>query len=203
MLENAILEHAKAINNLADALRGIGQVPLALPAKETVVNSTVTVTKTEKEPTGPFYWKDADTNYFGKESTKKALDKMLKEKASIVQIEEAEYSKLESELRERNAAAAAKEKVSKTIFSESAKLPEATVEDVIAAFTKYLPKDLDADERKARHAFVKPLLQRFGADKATNLKPEHRALAIQLVERKMAGENIDPEGTEFLEESVI
>lgn len=203
MLENAILEHAKAINNLADALRGIGQVPLALPAKETVVNSTVTVTKTEKEPTGPFYWKDADTNYFGKESTKKALDKMLKEKASIVQIEEAEYSKLESELRERNAAAAAKEKESKTIFSESAKLPEATVEEVIAAFTKYLPKDLDADERKARHAFVKPLLQRFGADKATNLKPEHRALAIQLVERKMAGEDIDPEGTEFLEESVI
>ncbi len=203
MLENAILEHAKAINNLADALRGIGQVPLALPAKETVVNSTVTVTKTEKEPTGPFYWKDADTNYFGKESTKKALDKMLKEKSSIVQIEEVEYAKLESELRERNAAAAAKEKESKTIFSESAKLPEATVEDVIAAFTKYLPKDLDADERKARHAFVKPLLQRFGADKATNLKPEHRALAIQLVERKMAGEDIDPEGTEFLEESVI
>jgi len=203
MLENAILEHAKAINNLADALRGIGQVPLALPAKETVVNSTVTVTKTEKEPTGPFYWKDADTNYFGKESTKKALDKMLKEKSSIVQIEEAEYAKLESELRERNAAAATKEKESKTIFSESAKLPEATVEEVIAAFTKYLPKDLDADERKARHAFVKPLLQRFGADKATNLKPEHRALAIQLVERKMAGEDIDPEGTEFLDESVI
>lgn len=203
MLENAILEHAKAINNLADALRGIGQVPLALPVKEAVVNSTVTVTKTEKEPTGPFYWKDADTNYFGKESTKKALDKMLKEKSSIVQIEEAEYAKLESELRERNAAAAAKEKESKTIFSESAKLPEATVEEVIAAFTKYLPKDLDADERKARHAFVKPLLQRFGADKATNLKPEHRALAIQLVERKMAGEDIDPEGTEFLEESVI
>lgn len=197
MLENAILEHAKAINNLADALRGIGQVPLALPAKETVV------TKPEKEPTGPFYWKDADTNYFGKESTKKALDKMLKEKSSIVQIEEAEYAKLEAELRERNAAASAKEKESKTIFSESAKLPEATVEDVIAAFTKYLPKDLDADERKARHAFVKPLLQRFGADKATNLKPEHRALAIQLVERKMAGEDIDPEGTEFLEESVI
>lgn len=197
MLENAILEHAKAINNLADALRGIGQVPLALPAKETVV------TKPEKEPTGPFYWKDADTNYFGKESTKKALDKMLKEKSSIVQIEEAEYAKLESELRERNAAAAAKEKESKTIFSESAKLPEATVEEVIAAFTKYLPKDLDADERKARHAFVKPLLQRFGADKATNLKPEHRALAIQLVERKMSGEDIDPEGTEFLEESVI
>ena len=197
MLENAILEHAKAINNLADALRGIGQVPLALPVKEAVV------TKPEKEPTGPFYWKDADTNYFGKESTKKALDKMLKEKSSIVQIEEVEYAKLESELRERNAAAAAKEKESKTIFSESAKLPEATVEEVIAAFTKYLPKDLDADERKARHAFVKPLLQRFGADKATNLKPEYRALAIQLVERKMAGEDIDPEGTEFLEESVI
>lgn len=201
MLENAILEHAKAINNLADALRGIGQLPLTglvnvlqpgeIPA---VISSEAAVEKAVKpkkeEPTGPFYWKDAETNFFGKESTKKALDKMLGEKKSIVVIEEAEYKTLEAELRERNAKAAEK------MATEKAVEPP-TVEDVIAAFTKYLPKDLDAEERKARHAFVKPLLQRFGVEKATMLRPEHRAEAIALVERKMAGADIDPTAANF------
>lgn len=201
MLENAILEHAKAINNLADALRGIGQLPLTglvnglqpdeIPA---VISSEAAVEKAVKskneEPTGPFYWKDAETNFFGKESTKKALDKMLGEKKSIVVIEEAEYKTLEAELRERNAKAA-----EKMATEKSAEVP--TVEDVIAVFTKYLPKDLDAEERKARHAFVKPLLQRFGVEKATMLRPEHRAEAIALVERKMAGADIDPTAANF------
>lgn len=205
MLENAILEHAKAINNLADALRGVGQVPLKFhtgveaPAVVTTEAVAASVEKAVKkvvdgpkkeEPTGPFYWKDAETNFFGKESTKKALDKMLGEKKSIVVIEEAEYKTLEAELRERNAKAAEK------MATEKAVEPP-TVEDVIAAFTKYLPKDLDAEERKARHDFLKPLLQRFGVEKATMLRPEHRAEAIALVERKMAGADIDPTAANF------
>lgn len=201
MLENAILEHAKAINNLADALRGVGQLPLTNPVNglqpdeiPAVISSEAAVEKAVKpkkeEPTGPFYWKDAETNFFGKESTKKALDKMLGEKKSIVVIEEAEYKTLEAELRERNAKAAEK------MATEKAVEPP-TVEDVIAVFTKYLPKDLDAEERKARHAFVKPLLQRFGVEKATMLRPEHRAEAIALVERKMAGADIDPTAANF------
>jgi len=208
MLENAILEHAKAINNLADALRGVGQLPLTglvnvlqtceIPAVISSEASGAVVEKAVKpkkeEPTGPFYWKDAETNFFGKESTKKALDKMLGEKKSIVVIEEAEYKTLEAELRERNAKAAEKMK-SETSAEKPAEVP--TVEDVIAVFTKYLPKDLDAEERKARHAFVKPLLQRFGVEKATMLRPEHRAEAIALVERKMAGADIDPTAANF------
>ena len=204
MLENAILEHAKAINNLADALRGVGQLPLTglvnvlqtceIPAVISSEASGAVVEKAVKpkkeEPTGPFYWKDAETNFFGKESTKKALDKMLGEKKSIVVIEEAEYKTLEAELRERNAKAAEK------MATEKAVEPP-TVEDVIAVFTKYLPKDLDAEERKVRHAFVKPLLQRFGVEKATMLRPEHRAEAIALVERKMAGADIDPTAANF------
>lgn len=71
-----------------------------------------------------------------------------------------------------------------TPTSDEAAVP--TVEDVIACFTKYLPKDLDAEERKARHAVVKPLLAKFGADKATNLKPENRAEAIAFIEGKLA-----------------
>lgn len=210
MLENAILEHAKAINNLADALRGVGQVPLKFhtsveaPAGVTTEAVAASVEKAIKpkkeEPTGPFYWKDAETNFFGKESTKKALDKMLGEKKSIVVIEEAEYKTLEAELRERNAKAAEKMK-SETSAEKPAEVP--TVEDVIAVFTKYLPKDLDAEERKARHAFVKPLLQRFGVEKATLLLPEHRAEAIALVERKMAGEDIDPSKANFDDEALV
>src|SRR5574343_1643084 len=137
MLENAILEHAKAINNLADALRGIGQVPLKFntsvesPAGVTTEAVAASVEKAVKKvvdgPTGPFYWKDAETNFFGKESTKKALDKMLGEKKSIVVIEEAEYKTLEAELRERNTKAA-----EKMATEKSAEVP--TVEDVIAVF---------------------------------------------------------------------
>ena len=95
-------------------------------------------------------------------------------------------------LRERNEKAQEKMKAEKEVPVEKVSTPSSneadvpSVEDVIAVFTKYLPKDLDAEERKARHAVVKPLLAKFGADKATNLKPEHRAEAIAFIEGKMA-----------------
>lgn len=204
MIENAILEHAKALNNLADAIRGIGQLPLGIApvAQEEVKKEEPKKTvKKDPEPTGPFYWEDTATEYFGKEDNIKALNKQLATKDTIKQISEDRYNELKAALQERNAKAAAKQKEEaeakpnkdKTVSELAGELPEASVEDVIACFTKYLPKELDADERKARHAFVKPLLQRFGADKATNLAPQFRALAINLVERKMAGEDIDPE----------
>ena len=62
-----------------------------------------------------------------------------------------------------------------------------------------LQAQLDAAERKVRHAFVKPMLERFGAAKASEIADEHRALAINLVQRKMAGEDIDPTDAEFEE----
>lgn len=222
MLEQAILEHAAALNNLADAIRGIGQLPLNLNPQVTIT-PTVTVAEVtakrdeenlsmkdakaaviaekmatkvakpaEAEAVGPFYWEDTETQYFGKEDSIKALNKQLATKDSIKQINEDRFNELTAALRERNAkaqekmAAEKKAPVEKASTSPSDEAVVPTVEDVIACFTKYLPKDLDAEERKARHAVVKPLLAKFGADKATNLKPEHRAEAIAFIEGKLA-----------------
>lgn len=212
MLEQAILEHAAALNNLADAIRGIGQLPLNLsqvhavtlnptPAQaeelKTAVEKPKKAQKEETSPTkveevGPFYWEDTETQYFGKEDSIKALNKQLATKDSIKQINEDRFNELTAALRERNAkaqekmAAEKKTPVEKASTSPSDEAVVPTVEDVIACFTKYLPKDLDAEERKARHAVVKPLLAKFGADKATNLKPEHRAEAIAFIEGKLS-----------------
>lgn len=210
MLEQAILEHAAALNNLADAIRGIGQLPLNLsqvhavtlnptPAQAEELKTAVAAEKPKKaqkeetsptkvEEVGPFYWEDTETQYFGKEDSIKALNKQLATKDSIKQINEDRFNELTAALRERNAEAQRKmkaaEKKTETQPADADSVP--SVEDVIACFTKYLPKDLDAEERKARHAVVKPLLAKFGADKATNLKPEHRAEAIAFIEGKLS-----------------
>lgn len=196
MLEQAILEHAAALNNLADAIRGIGQLPLNIaPSIEQKVEVKPAVDKPKKETAkpaeaeavGPFYWEDTETEYFGKEESIKALNKQLATKDSIKQIGEVRFNELVTALRERNEKAQEKMKAEKEGPVEKANEADVpSVEDVIAVFTKYLPKDLDAEERKARHAVVKPLLAKFGADKATNLKPEHRAEAIAFIEGKMA-----------------
>ena len=201
MLEQAILEHAAALNNLADAIRGIGQLPLNIaPSIEQKVEVKPAADKPKKETAkpaeaeavGPFYWEDTETEYFGKEESIKALNKQLATKDSIKQIGEARFNELVTALRERNEKAQEKMKAEKEVSVEKVSTPSSneadvpSVEDVIAVFTKYLPKDLDAEERKARHAVVKPLLAKFGADKATNLKPEHRAEAIAFIEGKMA-----------------
>lgn len=201
MLEQAILEHAAALNNLADAIRGIGQLPLNIaPSIEQKVEVKPAADKPKKETAkpaeaeavGPFYWEDTETEYFGKEESIKALNKQLATKDSIKQIGEARFNELVTALRERNEKAQEKMKAEKEVSVEKVSTPSSneadvpSVEDVIAVFTKYLPKDLDAEERKARHAVVKPLLAKFGADKATNLKPEHRAEAIAFIEGKLA-----------------
>lgn len=72
-----------------------------------------------------------------------------------------------------------------------------TEEDLIAVFQAYLPGDLSKPERAERREFVKPILARFGVSKATELAEEDRALAINLVQRKMAGEDVDPATDEF------
>ena len=219
MLEQAILEHAAALNNLADAIKASVPANLALaesyrasvlaysnqnenqlplnftpaadkPAEKQKKQKEDSSSTKVEEAVGPFYWEDTETEYFGKEESIKALNKQLATKDSIKQIGEARFNELATALRERNAKAQEKMKAEKEAPVEKASTQPAdsvpSVEDVIAVFTKYLPKDLDAEERKARHAVVKPLLAKYGADKATNLKPEHRAEAIAFIEGKLA-----------------
>jgi flagellum-specific peptidoglycan hydrolase FlgJ len=216
MLENAILEHAKALTLLAEAIKGMNTSLTVKTAitPETIVSEGVADSKSEaviaktikKEPTGPFYWEDTATEFFGKEDTIKALNKQLATKDTIKQVSEERYDELNAALQARNEVAKEKmagstkpEKKAEPVETDSAP----TLEDLVAAFTKYLPKELDAAERKERHAFVKPMLARFGAAKVTEMKPEFFALAINLVERKMAGEDVDPETADFAEAEVI
>ena len=170
-IENALLEHAKALTTLAEAIRGMS-VPAttAAPAPLTAVQAAEALKgSANKEPQfGP------------KEDEPKK--KVKKEEPKVEEQKKEEPKKEEA-----------------TTATEE--FP--TVEDVIDVFTQYLPKDLDADERSRRHKFVRPMLQRFGVEKATAIAPENRALAIDLVKRKMAGEDIDPERANFADESLV
>lgn len=172
-----------------------------------VITNTVSLDAgTDEEKSETIYWADNSTGEFGKVESLADYKALKKKAPGTVKIPESKYDDM--------SAAAAKaeksEKVEKKDTKKSAAKPqvedsgeEATLEDVIAAFSAYLPKDLDKDERAERAAFVKPLLTRFGAAKATELPAEHRALAIHLVERKMAGEDVDPETDGFADDESL
>ena len=74
-----------------------------------------------------------------------------------------------------------------------------TEQDLIDAFGAYLDPNLDEDEKAERRAFVGPIVKRFGAKKASAIPEEHRKLALNLLARKVAGEDVDPENDEFQE----
>ena len=154
---------------------------------------------------------------FGKVDTEAEYKALKKKAAGTYKVTESIYNEKLAELKakseadaqaKKDAAAAAKadkaaqakkEASATKAKKEAAPADAPSEEDLIAAFQAYLPKDLSKEERAERHAFVKPLLQRFGAQRATELAEEHRALAINLVQRKMNGEDIDPTSGEFAE----
>lgn len=198
-------EALSAINNLSAAIRSVGSVP-------TTINTVaVSSSSSESEETGgPIYWADNSNGKFGVVDTEAAYA-ALKKKAKGVYKITADIHQKKVEEAEANAQTEVKntetkktetkktetKKVEKK--SEPADEDDLTIEDVVAVFSEYLSKDLDAAERKERAGFVKPMLQRFGAGKASELAEEHFALAINLVKRKMSGEDIDPETAEFEE----
>lgn len=195
---------ASAINGLSEAIRA-----LAAGAQVTDV-STVQVAPAvdEAESTGPIYWADNSTGFSGKVDDEAAFKAQKKKAPGTYKIPESVYQEKQAELKAQNdAAAKAKKEAAAKAKAEAAEQkptpkPAAaeeapSLEDLIAVFSEYLPKDLDKDERAERHAFVKPMLERFGVTKASQIAPEHRALAINIVQRKMAGEDIDPAKADF------
>lgn len=191
-------EALSAINNLSAAIRSAGSVPTTISTTSAVSSSS------EPEETGPIYWADNSNGKFGIVETEAEYAKLKKKDKGVYKITEDVHAKKVSE-----AADAAKKSEKKTEAKTETKKVEKkaepagdddlSLEDVVAVFTEFLSKDLDAAERKERASFVKPMLQRFGAAKASELAEEHFALAINLVKRKMAGEDIDPETAEFEE----
>jgi hypothetical protein len=207
-------EALSAIQDLSAAIRSIGGATSTAASSTSQLASAAKSVKTEvaedaEEETGPFYWANEETGFFGEVPTLAAYNKLKKKDAGVYRIPENVHAQKVEELREANEAKAAAAVAEKKAAAAAAKKPAdkkpaaksdddaPSVEDLIAVFSSYLPKDLDAAERKVRHGFVKPLLERFGVAKASELAEEHRALAINLVQRKMAGEDIDPTDAEF------
>lgn len=212
---------AAVIGGLSEAIRGLSSINGSAESLQVEASTKVAAPKggrktevTEKAAsTGPIYWADNSTGYFGKVDTQAEYDAKKAAAEGVYQITESIYNEKTEALKAKNAEeAAAKKKAEAAAKKEAAVKKEAatektatgpaehpTVEELVAVFARYLPKDLSKDERAERASFVRPLLERFGAAKASELLPEHRALAMNLVERKMAGEDIDPTSSDFAE----
>lgn len=207
---------AAAINGLSEAIRSISGAQASLPVADSAAaekgadkaaKGTKTNAKTEtKAATGPVFWADNSTGYFGKVDSEAEYDAKKAKADGVYKITESIYEEKTAALKAKNDAEAKAAKEAKADAKKASDQKKAdaaaehpTVEQLVEVFAAYLPKDLTKEERAVRAGFVKPLLQRFGAAKATELLPEHRALAMHLVERKMAGEDIDPTSSDFAE----
>jgi len=199
---------ALALGGLSDAIRALST------GEHTGAVEHTTSASDDTAETGPIYWADNTTGYFGVVDDEAGYRAQKKKAPDTVKITKSIYDKKLAELKKKNEAEAADAKAKKAAADEkkaaanSSKKTETkaaatddhpSIEELVEVFSRYLPKDLTKEERAERAGFVKPLLQRFGAAKATELLPEHRALAMNLVERKMAGEDIDPTSSDFAE----
>lgn len=205
-LNIALTEETKSLfQGLIDAVNGL---------KGASVTNSISAEKTGAEDdTGPFFWADNSNGKFGKVDTKAEYDKLKKKQPGVFRIDESMHERKVEELRLANEKAreeaaaqkkggAGKGKAEPAEKPEAAELPVASVEDLVAVFASYLPKELSDDEKKPRRAFVKAILARFGnVEKASAIAEGDRALAINFVQRKMAGEDIDPAKAEYAEVS--
>lgn len=210
-------ESLAAINGLAEALRL--SVGTAAPLNGLAASSTTA---------GPIYWADESTGDFGEVDSEAAYAAKKSKYPKAYKITEGMYRAKVDALREKNAAAAkakadkeqaaADAKAKKAADAADAKAKKAaeaekpaaetgaaepspvTKDEMLAAVRGYLsPEITDKAERDLRTRFVKALLARFGASKASELSEEFYALTKHLIERKTAGEDIDPERADFAE----
>lgn len=190
-------ETLSALKGLTAAIAGIsGAAPAAKPAADTAATKPAAKPKSEapakEEAAEPvtIYWFSSASNTVGVVESEDEFKALKKADAKTVKITKDKY---ETKLAEIEAAAAEDD------ATEDDDAPVPTEQDIIKAFGAYLPATLSDAEKKKRRPFVKAILDRFGAPKATELAEEHRRLAINLVERKMAGEDVDPENDDFQE----
>lgn len=142
----------------------------------------------DKSASVTIYWFSSASNTVGTVDSEDAFKALKKKDAKVVKFTKEKY---EAKLAELAKAKAAEE------ASDDDDVP--TEQDLIDAFGSYLDPDLDEDEKNERRAFVGPIVKRFGAKKASAIPEEHRKLALNLLARKIAGEEVDPENDEFQE----
>lgn len=203
-------ETLSALNDLTAAIKGISAAG-SITAPETVVSNTAadTPAKAEKPATKAkakaaekeeaaepvtIYWYSSASGEVGIVESEAEFKALKKADAKTVKITEDKYQALLAKQGE-----AEEEQEEETVEEDDAPIP--TDKDIIRVFGEYLPKDLDKAERAKRAPFVKAILDRFGAPRATELPEEHRRLAINLVERKLAGEDVDPKKDGYQEVS--
>lgn len=198
-------ETLAALNSLTAAIVGIqggvaapaAAASVAETAKPAAKASTTKPAATKAKADEPeeaaepvtIHWFSSATNTVGVVDSEEAFKALKKKDPKTVKYTEEKYKAKLAEL------AAADEEEEEASEEDDAPVP--TEKDIIAAFGAYLPADLDDEEKAERRPFVKAILDRFGAKKATALPEEHRRLAINLVQRKMAGEDVDVENDEF------
>lgn len=205
-LEVAIKEHSAAILELAAAIRGAGSVSsAALTAAGAAVNKTETKadpkpvdkkeedSKEEEQAAVKVYWAQNIKGTFGVVDSEAEYLALKKKDAKVVKLTEAGYEKKVKAAAEAEAAAADDKKGS------GAKTTKLTKKDVAEAFGLFLPKDLEEEERDERRAFAQEILARFGGERLTEMPEEHFALAINMVKRKLAGQEFDVADAEFEE----
>lgn len=187
-------ETLTAINTLSAAIASAsGAAAPAAAANTASANRASASSKSQDKPgvdeAGDIiYWGNHEKKVYGTVDSEDAFKALKKKDPKIVKLTQTQYDKKQGEL-----AAAAAEKDP----DEEREVP--TEQDLIDAFGSFLNPDLDEDEKTERRAFVKPLVARFKAKKASEIPEEHRALALNLLARHVAGQDIDPKTAEFEE----
>lgn len=207
-----------ALNSLAAAIQSVAggaQVVSKPVATIEPLRAAAEETAAEAETTGPIYWADNSTGDFGKVETEAEYEARKAKNPGVYKITESIHEQKVVELRAKNEAAAqakkeakaaakaekeAKAKAAETKPAENVETKAAPSKDeVLEAYRAFLPADLPADQQAERKRFVRAVVDRFGAKLVRELDPAHYALALNLVQRKMAGEDIDPESATFAE----
>lgn len=197
-------ETIAVLSDLASAIRSISGTTIKGPITSgTAVDGKKAESPASKEDAAKaedkkedavIYWFSSASGKFGEVVGEEAFAALKKKDAKTVKWTQDKYEKAVKKAADEAAAAKA---AAADSDDDEGEVP--SLQDVIDAFGAYLPSDLDKAERAVRAGFVKPMLARFGAGKASELPEEHRRLAINLVQRKAAGQDVDPETSEFEE----
>lgn len=181
-------ETLSAIGDLAAAIRSaIGGAAPTSPK-----TSTAVVDKGGEDKGGDavtIYWGNHTKATYGVVESEEAYAALKKKDAKLVKLTKAQYDKKLAEIKKAADEAAA---------AGGGDLP--SEDDLIEAFSTYLPAEgLDEATKKERRAVVKAIAARFGQTKASAIAEKDRALAINLVQRIGAGQDIDVDDAEFEE----
>ena len=198
-------ETKAALNALTAAIAGANVVPVAAietqsaktesPAKTTAkAAETETAVKEKAADPVTIYWFSSASQEVGVVESEEEFKALKKADPKTVKYTEAKYNAFLAKQAEE---AEEVEEVEEVEADKGDTDATPTEQDVIDVFSAFLPVDLSDQLRKERRPFVKAILVRFGAKRASELAEEHRALAINFVERKMSGEDLDPADAEF------